>query len=258
MKRAISGDLQRRGPAWLRSASLGAVVLVSLAACTAPAQKPARTEPEGSAWVTTPMIEAAERAPDGLILHGVTAPAGRVVVRAAAGVAYATSADNQGRFVLRIGAPAVDTLFVVETQNGQEAAPAPYRLLMTRDPGGPIALLAPGGPSRRLDRTGPLDVIDSDGRALLASGRAVPGAIVPVALDGGAERDLTAGPDGRWILPIDGAVSVTVGTRRYTRPEMGRVSAAAPLTVTSVSGGRLIVWTTSRGAAQSSWFPEGG
>lgn len=230
---------------------------MALTACSAPVQKPARAEPDAAAWVTTPMIEAAERSPDGLILRGVTAPAGRVVVRAAAGVAYATSADNQGRFVLRIGAPAADTLFVVETQNGQEAAPAPYRLLMTRDPGGPIALLAPGGPSRRLDRTGPLDVIDSDGRALLASGRAAAGDAVPVSMNGGEERELVAGPDGRWILPIDGASFITVGARRYARPEMGGVSAAAPLTVSSVSGGRLVVWATSAGAAQASWFPEG-
>ena len=253
MKRAISGDLKRRGPA-----GFGAAALVALAACSGPVQKPARAEPESSAWVTTPMIEAAERAPDGLILRGVTAPAGRVVVRAAAGVAYATSADNQGRFVLRVGAPATDSLFVVETQNGQEAAPAPYRLLMTRDPAGPIALLAPGGPSRRLDRTGPLDVIDSDGRAMLASGRTAPGGAVPVAMNDGVERELVAGPDGRWIFPIEGASVIMIGARRYARPEMGKVSATTPLTVSSVSGGRLVVWSASPGAAQSSWFPEGG
>ncbi|MDB5420137.1 MAG: hypothetical protein JWR59_84, partial [Brevundimonas sp.] len=218
--------------------------------------QPVQTPPEASAWVTTPMIQAAERAGDGLILRGVTAPSGRVVVRASGGVAYATSADNQGRFVLRIGAPAADTLFVVETQNGQEAAPAPYRLLMTRDPGGPIALLTPGGPSLRLDGAGPLDVIDSDGRALLASGRVAPGGTVALAMDDGVERSLGAGPDGRWVAPMARASSVTVGGHRYESPAPGGGAASAPLSVTATSGGNLVVWTTTRGAAQSSWFPN--
>lgn len=235
---------------------VGAAAMIALGACSAPAQQPVLTPPEASTWVTTPMIKAAERARDGLILRGVTAPSGRVVVRASGGVAYATSADGQGRFVLRIDPPATDTLFVVETQNGQEAAPAPYRLLMTRDPNGPIALLTPGGPSLRLDRAGPLDVIDSDGRARLASGRVAPRGTVALTVNDGAELDLRAGPDGRWVAPMAEASSVSVGGRRYEGPAQVGVSASAPLTVTAASGGSLVVWSTTRGAAQSSWFPD--
>lgn len=236
---------------------LGAATLMALAACSAPALQPAQAEPGASAWVTTPMIQAAVRTPEGLMLRGMTAPSGRVVVRGSAGVAYATNADGQGRFVLRIGPVATDTLFVVETQNGQEAAPAPYRLLLTRDPAGPIALLAPGGPSRRLDQTGPLDVIDSDGRALLVSGRGVPGGTASVATNGGAARDLRTGPDGRWVAPMDVAsAEITVGGRRYVRPVMSGAPGETPLVVSTMSGGRLVVWSTSREVAQSSWFPD--
>lgn len=249
MKRAIWTDLKRRG-----RGLVGGATLAALAACSAPDRQPAEALAGASAWVMTPTVQRADRTNDGLILRGMTGPSGRVVVRAAGGVAYATGADDQGRFVLRIAPVASDTLFVVETQNGQEAAPAPYRLLITRDPAGPIALLTPGGPSHRLDMTGPLDVIDSDGRATIASGRAIPGADIQVALDGETARDLKAGPDGRWVASMDGS-AITVGGRSYVRP-VGATAGEGAMRVISVTGGRLVVWSTSAKTAQSSWFPD--
>lgn len=251
MKRAIWGDLKPKG-----LAVLGAASLLGLAACSVPDHQPDQPMAGASAWVTTPLIQAAERSGRGLVLRGITAPSGRVVVRAAGGVAYATGADEQGSFVLRVGPLASDTLFVVETQNGQEAAPAPYRLLVTADPAGPIALMIPGGPSHRLDQTGPLDVIDSDGRALLASGRAAPASTVAVSLSD-AEREVRAGSDGRWVEPVDpAALKITVAERIYSRPPQGDTGPIAHLSVASVSGGRLVRWPTSQKASQSSWFPD--
>ncbi|CAN5402494.1 hypothetical protein BH09PSE1_BH09PSE1_10860 [soil metagenome] len=254
MKRAISGDWTRGGWTLLASACV-----LALAACSSPARQPTQASAEASDWVTTPMIRSAERTGQGLTLRGMAAPAGRVVVRGASGVAYATGADDQGRFALSIGAPATDTLFVVETQVGQEAIPAPYRLLVAAGPGGPIALLTPGGPSRRLDQTGPLDVVDGDGRALLASGRAGPCAVVPVSQGGGAPVSLRTGLDGRWVDQMDaGATSISVGGRSYVRPSSSPPSAATPLSVTPVPGGRLVNWGTPGGASQQSWFPDAG
>lgn len=252
MKRAIWGDLNQG-----RAALLCCTALAALSACSAPANQPAQTPAAAAAaWVTTPLIQSAERSGQGLVLRGVTAPSGRVVVRAAGGLAYATGADSEGRFVLRVGALSSDALFVVETQNGQEAAPAPYRLLVTADSAGPIALLTPGGPSRRLDQTGPLDVIDSDGRALLASGRAEPGSLVSISVNGGP-REIQVGADGRWVAAIDGAASqIAVGDRLYSLPSLGKTDSGGELAVASVSGGRLVRWATSPKAAQSSWFPE--
>lgn len=252
MKRAISGDFQRRC-----GLGAGLIFAISLAACTAPPTKPAQETSGAASWVTTPLIKTAQRTPSGLMLRGVTAPAGRVVVRGQAGVAYATSADEQGRFALRIASPATDTLFVVETQIGQEAAPAPYRLLVTRDVGGPIALLTAGGPSLRLDPTGPLDVIDSDGRAWLASGRGGLGQNVSVSTAGRTAIEIPVQPDGRWVAPMQGgAPEISVGGQSYVRPNAGRPEAVAGLTVTPVSGGYLVIWPTSDAAPQSSWFPD--
>lgn len=180
-----------------------------------------------------------------------------MVVRGAEGVAYATSADGQGRFVLGMGSPSVDTLFVVETQTGQDAAPAPYRLLVTRDIGGPIALLTPGGASRRLDSAGPLDVIDGDGRAILASGRSMPRSRVPFTAGGMAKVEITTGANGRWTAPLEGgSTTLAVGGRSYARPASQSPAAPTPLSVVADSGGRVVRWATPGGATQQSWFPD--
>jgi hypothetical protein len=251
MKRAISNDFRQAAQAVL--IGLG---LLAAAACTAPESQPAEATDGASGWVATPMILGAERTGQGLTLRGTTAPSGRVVVRGAAGVAYATGADAQGRFSLRIGAPATDTLFVVETQTGQDAAPAPYRLLVTRDALGPIALLTPGGASRRLDAAGPLDVIDGDSRAFLASGRATPRTVVPVALGASQPVGIPTGPDGRWIAPMEGgATRITVGDRDYLHPAWSVPTVEQPLTVSHAPGGTLVHWMTPGGPVQQAWFP---
>lgn len=253
MKRAILGDFGSCGRAALTAAGL-----IGLMACSGPADEPAQAAVAASAWVTTPMIQAAERTPQGLTLRGLAAPSGRVVVRAGGGVAYATGADDQGRFALGIAVPAVDTLFVLETQNGQDASPAPYRLLVTRDPAGPVALLTPGAPTQRLDRAGPLDVIDSDGRAELVSGRATPGARIPLTLGSGAPLEVVTGVNGRWVEPIgSGTASIAVGERAYARPALSG-SAAGPVSVTPQGAGRVVSWTTPGGSTQQSWFPDAG
>lgn len=252
MKRAIWRDVKRS-----RAVGLCSAALVALGACSSPASEPAETQAAAAAaWVPTPVIQTAERAGPGLVVRGVTAPSARVVVRASGGQAYATGADAEGRFVLRVGSLASDVLFVVETQNGQEAALAPYRLWVAADPAGPIALLAPGGPSRRLDPAGPLDVIDSDGRALLASGRAEPGRAVSITTDRG-RTEVQAGADGRWVAVLEEAAgAIRVGDRSYSPPGLGSANAEQELSVSSTAGGRLVTWAASPGVPQTAWFPD--
>ncbi|MBJ7484371.1 hypothetical protein [Brevundimonas sp.] len=232
-----------------------AVALLVLSACTAPARAPQSSSSGPAAWVMTPQVEGAERRNGGLMLVGQAAPDGRVVVRGPGGVAYATSADATGHFALRIDIPGEAALFVVETQSGQEATPAPYRLLVSPDAEGPVALLTTGGPSVRLDSAGPLAVIDGDGQTVLASGRAQPGAMTAVST-GGASIERQAQADGRWVLPLtQGASELTVGGRRYVVPSLS-VGEQGALSVRRGAGGRLVSWTTPGGAVQASWFPD--
>lgn len=226
--------------------------------CSAP-ERAAQPPTAGTGgWVSPPMIESVERGRVSLIVRGGMAPLGRVVLRSAGDTAYAAGADERGRFELRVQPPAADALFIVETRTGQDAAPAPYRMLASRDPAGPIALLAPGAASRRLDPAGPLDVIDSDGRALLASGRTSPGAVATISVGGGPATEARAGADGRWTqtlaAPGNAATDIVVGGRRYFYPGPGD---GDPV-LERVQGGWRSSWSLSPGSRQSSWFPDAG
>ena len=243
----------------------GIVALITgiAAACSAPERAAAPEAASGAdrvgGWVTTPLIDSVERGPGNLIVQGSAAPLGRVVLRGAGETAYAAGADDRGRVELRIQPPAADTLFVVETRTGQDAAPAPQRLLVAKDPAGPIALLAAGAPTRRLDPAGALDVIDGDGEALVASGRAAPGTKVSVLVGGAAAIETLVGKDGRWSLLLDApggaATDVTVGGRLYRYPGSGPAISDG-FALEAVQGGFRASWRLSAASQQSSWFPN--
>ncbi len=235
---------------------LGAVTLLAgIPACRAPDGPAASAASDEQGWITPPRVETAVRDKDSLVLTGRTDPDGRVVLRAAGGVAYAVGADDAGRFEVRIAVPTTDTLFDVESQQGQIATPAPARLLIAADPKGPIALLAAGAPTRRLDQAGPLDVIDMDGEALLASGRTTPSASVTVDTEG---RRFTTVADarGRWALNLPPQVaSLTVGGRLYENLANVTQTMEAPKLERS-GRGWLLSWQSNDGASQTSWFPQ--
>jgi hypothetical protein len=239
-------------------------VLGGVGACSpAPeGRAPAPQDSAGPGWVTPPQIESVQRTASGLSVRGRAAPQGRVVLRAVGGTAYAVGADAGGRFDLQVRAPANDTLFMVETQNGQDASPAPYQMLVSRDPTGPAALLGPGAPTRRLDRAGPLDVVDSDGHALLASGRATPGSAVAVSVAGRRPVEARAGADGRWSLTLTtdgaGAAEIIVAGRRYNYPGpvLGNASGGG-LAIVSNPQGWSVSWPVEPRSRQGSWFPAG-
>lgn len=242
------------------SALILTVALASLGAgsCSQPVEGKAPAAQAGSGWVMPPQIESVERTPSGLQVRGRAGPQGRVVLRSIGGTAYAVGADDKGRFDLQIRAPATDTLFLVEAQNGQEASPAPYQMLVSHDPNGPIALLSSGAASRRMGRAGPLDVVDSDGHALLASGRAQPGSTVSIAAAGRPALQVRAGADGRWTVTLTsegaGPVDILVAGRRYAYPGPELDDSSTLAVVSNPQG-----WTVSRPvpprSRQASWFP---
>lgn len=226
-------------------------------ACIAP-DRPATPVPtEVSGWVTPPTIDTVVREPFGLTVRGRAAPAARVVLRGAGDIAYAAGADAAGRFEIRIRPPTADSLFVVETQVGEAAAPAPYRLLVSRDLEGPIALVGPGAPTRRLDPGPGLDVIDGDGRTRVASGRAAPGTAVAVAVGTGEAFTPRVGPDGRWSLVVPSADvrTITVAGRDFSPPG-GTGGAVDEPSLTPTPGGWRFVWRLSPTSRQTSWFPD--
>lgn len=201
----------------------------------------------------SPEIDTVASSGGELIVRGHASPLGRVVVSGAGDLAYAVGADAEGMFELRVPRPAKDTLFVVEARVGQEGFPAPYRLLIGSDPQAPIALLAVGAPTQRLDGGVGLDAVDTDGRAALVSGRAAPDS--EVVIEGSAQRTARADDAGRWRLAGsgDGTTPIRLGGVAYSPLPGG---ASQPDTLERAGAGWRIAWSAPGGGRQSTWFPD--
>lgn len=234
------------------ASTLAALFALTVSACGEQAQPAAETTEE-TGWVMPPEIDAVASSGRELIVRGQASPLGRVVVSGAGDLAYAVGADAEGRFELRVPRPAHDTLFLVEARAGQAGFPAPYRLLIGADPSAPIALLAIGAPTQRLDSGLGLDAVDSDGKAAFVSGRATAG--TEVVIEGSVQRTVMTDKDGRWRLAGsgDGTTPITVDGRAYA-PSPG--GTATPDTLHRAGAGWSIAWSSPGGGRQSTWFPD--
>lgn len=235
-------------------------------ACTppaTPAAEEARGQPAAGGWTRPPMIRAVRRMPGGLVFTGEAEPGARVVLRSESGPAHAAAADEQGRFEIRMVGPTGDLLLRPETQVGQDASPAPERLLIIAGGRGPVAILRAGGPTRRLDRAPGLGAVDSDGRMRLVSGRVTPGG-PPVDLQAGGEVGRGV-PDavGNWSLVLtlsSGPDVIRVGQRSFTWPGEGAAGAGTDgdgIGVERAGAGWRVVWSGPAGGRQTTWLPDG-
>lgn len=245
MKRAMLGKTAMAIPACL-----------ALAACSpSAAPQTPRVQAEAPAgWTRPPAIAAVQGTQGSLVFTGQAEPGARVVLRGESGAAYAAAADDRGRFEIRMAPPAGDLLLRPETQVGQDAALSPDRLLIVAGGRGPIAILRPGGPTRRLDRAPALGAIDSDGRMRLASGRSSSAVELQAAGESGR---VTPDSSGRWSLalaPSAGPDEIRVGVRTFAWP--GEGAAGGSLRVERAGEGWRVVWTGPAGARQSTWLPD--
>lgn len=236
--------------------SVVSVCGVGTAGCSREPSRP-QDRVEQSGWTLPPMIHRAERQEASLHVHGQAAPGGRIVLRGTGSTAYAVSADDQGQFEVRIAVPPTDTLFVIETQSGQVGSPAPYRLLVSTDPAGPIALVGSGVASIRLDPKSGLDVVDGDGQAMIASGRTTANRQFDIVIKGKA-RTVLADSTGRWssVLTMRGeqSFSLVVAEQSYAVPGMN--PAFRPQLLSRDGQGWRLIWAVSPDIRQSSWFPD--
>jgi hypothetical protein len=232
---------------------------LALAACSPAPREPAAEarQPAVTGWTRPPLVESVRRAGDGLVVGGAAEPGARVVLRSEAGAAYAAAANPRGRFEIRMAAPSGDLLLRPETQVGQDAAPSPDRLLILAGGRGPIAILRPGGATRRLDAAPVLGAVDSDGAARLVSGR-VPTPSAPLTVVAGGET-LRVTPDaaGRWSLmltPARGGDEIRVDGQSFRWPGAG---ASGPgLQVERAGQGWRVGWPDPSGGRQTTWLPD--
>lgn len=249
MKRAIFGK-----------AVMTLLLCLANAACSPPAPaeaERARSPAAIEGWTRPPMIQSVRREPGSLIFIGEAEPGVRVVLRSDSGPAYAAAADDQGRFEIRMSPPAGDLLLRPETQTGQDAAPAPERLLIVAGGRGPVAILRSGGATRRLDPAPALGAVDSDGMMRLVSGRSEPGG-APIDLQAGDETGrVTPDGAGRWSLvlaPSAGPDQIRVGGRTFTWP--GEAAGGAAFRVERAGAGWRVVWSEPAGGRQTTWLPD--
>ena len=237
-----------------------ALTLGLLSGCSEPGPVAAPT-PSGPAsnWTAPPRIISVSVTGDGLRVRGLAEPGGRVVLRREAGAAYAASSDSDGRFEIHMAAPGEDMMLTPEAQVGQDAVPAPEQLLILRGGNGPIVLLRPGRASLRLDAAPVLGAIDSDGRVLLASGRA--GATArSVAVSVGEGSVMAVAPDdyGRWTAVLNrsgrGGVTVRVQDTAFTYPG-DSAPATGAFSVERAGWGWRVSWKSAAGAPQTTWLP---
>jgi len=234
-----------------------AVIAAGAAACTPapPERAKERAEPVGD-WVRPPVVESVERTGSALAVSGLAEPEARVVLRSDEGAAFAATADSRGRFEIGLPTPSEHLLLRPETQVGQDAAPSPDRLLILAGQG-PIVMLRPGGPTRRLDDAQALGAIDSDGRMRLASGRVAPGTASVEVQSGGETVQVAPDPQGRWSVmlpPHEGPDQIRVAGRDFVWP--GQAAPSQGVTVERTETGWRIGWTGPGNARQSTWLPN--
>lgn len=231
----------------------GLALAQALSGCSSPAPSAATERADDGGWVATPRVETVTVQPPSIIVRGQAAPSARVVLTAPGGQAYAVGASEDGGFELRLPTPAADVVFEVESRVGQERFPSVERLLVGAEGQGPIALLAIGAPTRRLDAAPALDAVDTDGRAGFVSGRAA--AKSPVSVIADRQMETTTGSSGRWSFPVGaGPASVVIGDAIF-RPVLGAPGDMDRLV--RAGDGWVIAWQAADGARQTTWFPDG-
>lgn len=237
-------------------APVSMMIAAALTGSCAPRDRAVASDlPVADRWITPPVIERVDRTATSLTVRGRAAPSGRVVLRGGE-AAYAASADETGRFQIRIRPPATDSFMSVEVQTGQTAVPAPYRLLISHDIRAPIAMISAGAATVRLDPGAGLDAVDSDGRAWVASGRSVPDQAVALAVAGSTSRSVMAGRDGRWTAALPGSSgsspALSVDGRRYSLPVLNGGTLDR---LVQTSDGWALTWQLSPAATRTTWFP---
>lgn len=240
----------------IKWSAAGALASLLLTACTPEPAAETQRDPAHDGWTQPPDILSATLTGATLVIDGQAEPGARVVLRNQDEAAYAASADEKGRFQIRIVAASAPPLLRPETQEGQDAAASPSRLLIVDGGKGPIAVLRPGAPARRLGAAPALAAVDSDGRMALASG--VARSPVTVSADGRSDQ-VTPDEGGRWSLLLNSAAArdIRVGDQVFTWPGDAKAEPAADAPQVMRAGqGWLVLWAGATGARQSTWLPD--
>jgi len=184
-----------------------------LAACGAPASKPADTpdkvDSAEAGYIAPPRVESVQRTSDGVTLAGVAAHGADVRLRSPAGEVVTGRADAEGRWKLTVAnAPGVRLFGLSTSDKGRTVQAEGY--VMVAD-SGEVALLRAGAGAKRLaagsssPRILAVDV-DREGGAVV-SGVAAPGAGLNVRVDRVTRGGGRADDEGRFFISLTDALA---------------------------------------------------
>lgn len=210
--------------------------------------------------MAVPQIETVELSGRQAVITGSAAASARVLLRGDEGETYAVVVDDRGHFDLSITLPDDSVVLTPEVQQGQDTVKGPQRLVILPDAG--LAVIqTDGGGSQRLTPAPLLDAIDSDGQAIVASGRGRPGDVVRILVPGRYETTVKVGDDRRWSTGLAGmqdqGFTLVVNDRTFAYPgaEAG-LDKEKVNRIEEVEGGWRLTRRLGRQAFMTSWFPN--
>ena len=168
------------------------------------------TTTQSSGYQAPPDLVSVGVAPDGWIeVSGVATPGVAVRLATPTGAASFAAAESGGRWRMRIPSSPEPRLFGLSMSAAGRVVQAIGYLFIAPD--GQTARLRAGGGSEVIERpAGGLRalVIDYDTqRAATLSGRAPTGVMLSLRVDGVERGQATAGPDGRFVMPLNQPLS---------------------------------------------------
>lgn len=217
-------------------------------------------EGQDDGWTTAPRIEGVSLNGRQAVIAGSAASGARVLLRGDGGEAFAAGADGKGRFEMSVALNDESMILIPEVQQGQDAIKGPQRLVILPDAG--LAVLqTDGGGSQRLTPGPILDAIDSDGRALVASGRGRAGQNVRISVPGRFQTTIKVGDDMRWSTSLSGVgvqgFDLEVEGQSFAYPGVGEgIENTENQRLEAISGGWRLTRKLSGKAYLSSWFPN--
>lgn len=236
-------------------AMIGAVMVLPLTACGSGSAERKPQDAETTSWPQPPSVTEVVWNGNLAGVSGVAAPSARVVFSGEAGEAYAVTADDEGQFLLWIEVPQGGLMLHPRIQIGQTGVEGQGVMFLASHPKPVVAILFAGEGAYRLDGNRPLDAVDSDGEAMIVTGRFAPGHRTHI-LVGGQSIPVTANEDGRWAVVTTtgpGPVDMVLDGVPYRFAGTGSASDV----VSHTESGWTIRREWREGAVQTTWLPEG-
>jgi hypothetical protein len=239
----------------------------ALMACRASAPPAAnsatRTTTQSSGYQAPPDLVSVGGQDGWIDVSGVATPGAAVRLATPTGAASFATAEAGGKWRMRIPSSAEPRLFGLSMSAGGRVVQAIGYLFIAPD--GQTARLRAGGGSEVIEQSAGgvrALVVDYDTqRAATLSGKAPPGVMLSLRVDGVERGQATAGPDGRFVMPLNQPLSAgshhfdLVGADKEVETQAAIGAPVrltnAPFFATRSGAGWRVDWLTPGGGEQT-------